>query len=121
MDTISLRGVRAYGRHGADPGERERRQLFEIDVTLQVDLEDASGTDELSQTVDYAALHDRIVRVVATTEYSLLERLAADLLEAVFVDRLVARAEITIAKPQILAGATPSITLERVNPRYDAT
>ena len=26
MDAVTLRGVRAYGRHGANPGERERRQ-----------------------------------------------------------------------------------------------
>ena len=38
MDAITLHGVRAYGRHGSNIGERDRRQLIEIDVTAEIDL-----------------------------------------------------------------------------------
>jgi 7,8-dihydroneopterin aldolase/epimerase/oxygenase len=120
VGTISLRGLRAYGRHGADPGERERRQLFEIDVAAELDLDAAQSTDDLSQTVDYAALHARLVRVVATTSYALLERLAADLLDAVFVDRRISLGEVTISKPKILDGTTASVTLRRLNPNCES-
>lgn len=113
MDRITLRGVRAYGRHGANPGERDRVQLFEIDVAIEVDLHNAQASDDLSDTVDYAALRDRLVGIVADTSYQLMERLAGDLLEVVFADSRVARAEVTIAKPGILDGATPSVTLVR--------
>ncbi len=61
VDTINLRGIRAYGRHGADPGERERRQPFDIDVTAKIDLQRAAATDDLAQTLDYAALRERLV------------------------------------------------------------
>lgn len=121
MDAIKLRGVCAYGRHGSDAGERKRRQPFEIDVTAEIDLRVPQTSDDLSQTMDYAALRERLVRIVATTSYALLERLAADLLDAVFDDRRVMRAEVTVSKPQILDGATPSVTLERVNPRYESS
>ncbi|MGC2407306.1 MAG: dihydroneopterin aldolase [Candidatus Cybelea sp.] len=119
MDRISLRGVRAYGRHGYEAAERERRQLFEIDVTADIDLRAAAESDDLTQTLDYASLQQRLVRVVATTSYALLERLAADLIDAVFDDRHVRSAELTVSKPGILDGATPSVTLQRVNPRFD--
>ena len=119
MDSIVLRGVRAWGRHGADPGERERRQLFEIDATVWLDLQGAASTDDLTQTIDYAALHERLIRAVSTGSYALLERLAADLLEAVFLDARVARAEVTVSKPHLLAGSTPSVRLERPNPRFE--
>jgi 7,8-dihydroneopterin aldolase/epimerase/oxygenase len=121
MDRITLRGVRAYGRHGVTPDERKRRSRFEIDVTAVIDLRHAQTSDDLSHTMDYAALHQRLVRVVSTTSYALLERLAADLLEAVFVDPAVIRAEVTISKPEILDGATPSVTLERANPHRDSS
>jgi dihydroneopterin aldolase len=111
----------AYGRHGADPGERERLQPFDLEVSAEIDLRAAQTSDELSDTIDYAALHARLVRIVATTSYSLLERLAADLLDAVFEDRRVLRAAVTIAKPGILEGATPSVTLERANPHAKLT
>lgn len=119
MDAIALHGVRAYGRHGSNIGERDRRQLIEIDVTAEIDLREAERSDELLKTMDYAALHQRLVRVVATTSYALLERLAGDLLEAVFVDPRVVRAKVTVSKPQILDGATPCVTLERESPRHE--
>lgn len=120
MDAISLRGVRAYGRHGSDPGERDRRQLFVIDVSVEIDLRAAEASDDLTQTLDYAALQRLLVAIVATTSYALIERLAADLIAAVFADRRVSRAEVTVAKPGILGGATPSVTLARTNPRYES-
>lgn len=120
MDRISLRGIRAYGRHGYEAAERAHRQPFDIDVTADIDLRAAAESDDLAQTLDYASLRERLVRVVATTSYALLERLAADLMDAVFDDRLVRSAELTVSKPGILDGATPSVTLQRVNPRFDA-
>ncbi|MBV8066808.1 MAG: dihydroneopterin aldolase [Candidatus Eremiobacteraeota bacterium] len=117
MDVIRLRGVRAYGRHGASSGERERRQLIRVDLSAEMDLQPAATSDDLARTLDYAELHDRVVRVVATTSYALLERLAADVLDAVFADPRITRARVTLSKPKILGGATPSITLERINSR----
>ena len=118
MDRITLHGVRAYGRHGFDPGEREHPQPFDIDVTLEMDLRAAESSDDIADTVDYAALCKRLIAVVATTSYALLERLAGDLLGELFNDRRVMRAEVTVGKPGILDGATPSVTLDRANPRH---
>jgi 7,8-dihydroneopterin aldolase/epimerase/oxygenase len=119
VDAIRLRRLRVYGRHGADDGERERRQPIEIDVTAEMDLRRAGASDDLAATLDYAALRERLVRIVSTTSYALLERLATELLDAVFLDRRVASATITLSKPEILDGASPSVTLVRANPRYE--
>lgn len=83
MDRIALRGVRAYGRHGANPGERENPQAFDLDVTAEIDLRAAQASDELADTLDYAELYGRLVEVVASTSHALLERLGGDLLEAI--------------------------------------
>ncbi|HEV3091401.1 MAG TPA: dihydroneopterin aldolase [Candidatus Cybelea sp.] len=120
MDRISLRGVRAYGRHGWEARERQQPQPFAIDVDAEIDLAAAQSSDDLAETMDYAALHRRIVAIVERTSYALVERLAADVLEAIFDDARVARASVTIAKPGILDGATPAVTLDRPNPRYGA-
>lgn len=113
MDEIALQGVRAYGRHGANPGERDQRQLIEIDLTAELDLQAAQRSDDLAQTLDYDALHARVIRIVSTTSYALLERLGSDLLDAMFADERVVRATVTLSKPEILGGATPSVTLTR--------
>lgn len=113
MDRIGVRGIRAYGRHGADAGERERAQPFEIDVAIELDLRVAASSDELGDTVDYASLARRLTQIVESTSFALLERLGRELLDAVFDDERVVSAEVAVSKPGILGGATPSVTLRR--------
>uniref|UniRef100_E6Q7U4 dihydroneopterin aldolase n=1 Tax=mine drainage metagenome TaxID=410659 RepID=E6Q7U4_9ZZZZ len=110
MDRITLRGIRAYGRHGADPGERERAQVFEIDLCCDLDARGARENDDLDATLDYAALHRRVVALVAEESHRLLERLAQRLLDLCFEDPRVRDATVKIEKPGLLDGATPGVT-----------
>lgn len=112
-DTIEVRGIRAFGRHGANPGEKNVPQPFDIDVSLDVDLATARASDRLAETVDYDALHSAIVALVRTTSYDLLERIGQDILDRIFTDARVTRAEVRIGKPRLLAGATPVVTLRQ--------
>jgi dihydroneopterin aldolase len=116
MDTIAVRGIRAYGKHGANPGERDHRQPFDLDLEIDVDLARAKASDELADTIDYAAIHAAIVRTVETHSYELLERLGAVIVEGLFADERVVAARLTLAKPRLLAGATPAVTLRAANP-----
>lgn len=113
---IRLRDVRAYGRHGADAGERDRPQPFDIDVELEVDLERARRSDALADTIDYAAVHQRIVEIVGATSFALLERLGDEIVNDLMRDERIAAATITIAKPGLLAGATPAVTIASRRP-----
>ena len=58
MDRITIRGIRAYGKHGVFEYERERLAPFDVDVTIELDLTRAAASDELADTMDYAAAHD---------------------------------------------------------------
>lgn len=118
MDVIALRGIRVYGKHGANPGERDREQPFDLEILAELDLSAAEHSDDLGDTLNYDALHQRIAGIVQSTSYMLLERLAGEILRAIFADPRVARAEVQIAKPELLDGATPSVRLRRENPRY---
>ena len=112
-DTIALRGIRAFGRHGANAGEKDVPQPFDLEVVLDVDLAAARRSDRLAETVDYASLHASIVEIVATTSYDLLERVGQDVLDCILLDPRVTRAEVSIGKPRLLAGATPVVTLRQ--------
>lgn len=120
MDRIAIHDIRARGRHGWTSEERATPQLLQIDVELDLDLQRAAASDELPDTVDYAALHRSIVAIVETSSYALLERLGAAVLAAIFEDRRVVCANVRIAKPELLDGATPSVRLHRENPRAGA-
>ena len=113
MDRIILSRIVACGHHGADPGERDRPQPFHIDIEINLDLSAAGSSDALEDTVNYAELHRRVVEIVETRSYALLERLAAEIVTDVLRDERVAGVRVSVAKPQLLDGATPSITLER--------
>ncbi|MBC5815368.1 MAG: dihydroneopterin aldolase [Candidatus Eremiobacteraeota bacterium] len=118
MDVIELRGIIAHGRHGANPGERDAEQPFEVDLKLELDLGGGERSDDLEQTVDYAKLHADIVKVISDHSYYLLERLAGAIIDEIFRNARVARAEVRVGKPRLLDGATPSVTLKRENPRF---
>ena len=120
MDRITLRGIRAYGRHGANPGEREREQPFDLEITLEIDLRAAQRSDELGDTIDYDALRRALVEIVESTSFFLLEALAGALATTVLADARVRSVELSVAKPGLLGGATPGVTLHRKNPRYGA-
>ncbi len=113
-DSIAIRGIRAYGRHGVFALEQSLRQPFDIDVELEADVHAARRSDDLADTLDYAALHAAIVGIVESHSYLLLERLADEIGARLMSDPRISLARVTVAKPRLLAGATPAVTIETV-------
>jgi len=70
----------------------------------------------LRDTIDYAALHAAVVGIVAQASCRLLERLGELILDAAMRDERVVAARVTLAKPGLLAGATPVVTVGRTRP-----
>ena len=118
MDVIELQDIVVLAKHGANPGEREREQRFILDVRLELDLDAAARSDDLEQTVNYDALHQSIVTIVRERSYVLMEKVAGAVIDEIFRDPRVARAQVRIGKPKLLDGCTPFVTLRRENPRY---
>jgi dihydroneopterin aldolase len=98
-DRIELRGLRARGRHGVLPAERELGQEFVVDVVLGLDVGPAAAGDDLSRTVDYGTLAGRLVGVVEGDPVELLETLAERLAGVCLDDPKVEQVEVTVHKP----------------------
>src|SRR2546421_11717276 len=99
-DTITLTGLRVFGRHGVYAEERERGQDFVVDVTLELDTGPAARSDDVADTVHYGELAGRLVGVVAGEPVNLIETLADRLLAVCLADPRVAAATVTVHKPQ---------------------
>ena len=99
-DQIALRGLRVFARHGVLDTERRSGQEFVIDAVLWLDTRPAAAGDDLSKTVDYGALADRLVRLTEGPPVRLIETLADRLAADCLSEPLVAEVEITIHKPQ---------------------
>ena len=99
-DRIELRGLRVRGNHGVYDFERAQGQDFLIDVTLELDLDQAATTDDVADTVHYGELAERLVAVVAGPPVNLIETLAGRLVAVCLDDDRVAAATVTVHKPE---------------------
>jgi dihydroneopterin aldolase len=105
-DRITLRGMRFMGRHGVNPEEQVTPQPFEVDLILRTDLSTPAASDELGDTIDYAAAFMLVAGVVEERSYRLIERLAGAIVEAVLAAFPVDDVEVRVRKPKApIAGA----------------
>lgn len=99
-DRITLTGLRVHGRHGVYDFEREAGQDFVVDVVLELNLSVAARTDDVTDTVHYGELAERLVAIVGGEPLNLIETLADRLATACLEDPRVTAATITVHKPQ---------------------
>ncbi|MCJ8015047.1 dihydroneopterin aldolase [Paenibacillus sp. KQZ6P-2] len=76
MDKMKLHRMEYYGYHGVFEEERKLGQRFYIDLELDLDLRAAGENDDLTQTVNYAEVHEVVKKVVETESFRLIEALA---------------------------------------------
>jgi dihydroneopterin aldolase len=99
LDQITLRGLRVRGFHGVHSRERRDGQDFVIDAVLSLDTRSAAAGDDLSRTVDYGILAERLAAVVTGEPVRLIETLADRLARVCLAEPIVQEVEITVHKP----------------------
>jgi dihydroneopterin aldolase len=98
VDRILITGLRELGVHGVLPEERTRPQPFQVDIELAIDTRAAAQSDQLDDTVDYAAVCEAVSRVVSSEHYQLLERLAERIAEVCCADSRVTGVVVEVRK-----------------------
>jgi dihydroneopterin aldolase len=111
--TIRVMGMHFVGRHGANPGEKDRPQPIDVDVEIVTDVDAAIARDALADAVDYDSVVQICRRIVTQRSFTLLEALAAACLDAIMADARVRSARVRVRKPALLDGATPEVELAR--------
>lgn len=100
---ITIRGLEVFAHHGVLPEERELGQTFRFDIGLSLKDSAAPETDDVADTVDYAAVCDLVAETVTANTYNLLERLAS-----VIADTLLERyPQVSKAKVRAAKAAPP--------------
>jgi len=117
-DAIELRGLRVMAYCGILPEERERRQPFEIDVDVELDLLSAAASDDLENTIDYGRLVADIDQLAIEVRYGLLERFASEIAASVLRHDKASSTRVTIRKlrppvPQDLQSSGVTVRRDR--------
>ena len=107
---LELNGLEVDCVIGELPDERTRKQRLTVDVRLEIASESADS-DDLSDTVDYAALGDAIRAALVSAECKMIER-AAKVAHGICVsDSKVRSALVRVTK----AGAVPGLASATVS------
>ena len=115
-DHIVLQGISARGFHGVLAAEKRDGQDFVVDVVMTFDTVPAAATDDLTSTVDYAAVAAAVVADVEGQPVDLVETLAARIAASVLAEPLVDTVEVTVHKPEAPVGVPfhdVSVTIRR--------
>lgn len=99
MDEITLTGVRATGYHGVYEHERREGQEFVVDVVVRLPLDRPAVSDDVTDTIHYGELAERIVAAVERDPLNLIEALAERIAHEVLSYPLVASTTVTVHKP----------------------
>ena len=91
METIRIKGLEIFAYHGVNPEEKENGQKFILDIAMQadsdsslvLDISRAAQTDDLNETVNYAAVRKTVNAVFTAQKYDLIERAAQVVCDAI--------------------------------------
>ena len=104
MVTLSLNNIDVECVIGERKDERDRLQKLRVDVELEIP-DTAGETDELADTVDYAALTEKIRAALVAAKCKMIERAAKVVCDICLADAKVSSAKVTVTK----SGAVPHL------------
>jgi len=108
-----LNGVPLRARLGELPEERAFPQKLLLDLIIELELEAAVNTDQLTLTVDYKKLVDRLQATAERTTCNLLETLTSRLCQVALEDPKVNAVHARLRKfPAELTGQVDSVAVE---------
>ncbi|WP_372468351.1 dihydroneopterin aldolase [Microbacterium maritypicum] len=119
LDEIVLTGLTVFGRHGVYTHEREEGQDFTIDLRLRLSLDQAAASDDVTDTVHYGELAEKVAAIVAGEPVKLIETLAERIASAALEDERVQNVTVTVHKPHApipLNFADVAVTVNRSRP-----
>ena len=82
-DVISIHDLEVFYRIGVPDEERAQPQRLLITVEMQKDILEAVQADDLTQTIDYFAVAQRLLRFGQDREWKLIETLASEIADSV--------------------------------------
>ncbi|MFD2190826.1 dihydroneopterin aldolase [Pistricoccus aurantiacus] len=114
MDRILIEGLNIETVIGVYDWEREISQRLVLDLELAADVRPAAADDDVGQTLDYAAISQRIMDFAAETRFALVETFAERLADKLRKEFAISWLRLTVRKPGAIANAAAvGVRIER--------
>ncbi len=98
--TVSLKNSVFYAHHGVMQEEHRIGGRYEVDITMELNIEAAAAEDDLTKTVDYESVYSRVRHIITKNNFYLIERLAFLIAHEVLDQHtIVESVEVTVRKP----------------------
>lgn len=98
--TIEISGLSLYTHHGVSEAEREIGQRLLLDLRLDVGETDATVTDRVEDTVDYAEVCQLVALVAQQRSYRTLKRLCSAIADRLLADFELEGVWVKASKPE---------------------
>ena len=98
--TVEVTGLSLYTHHGVSAAEQEVGQRLVLDLRLEVGECDATVTDMVEDTVDYAVVCERVALVAQQRSYRTLERLCSAVADRLLADFEAEEVWVKATKPE---------------------
>ncbi len=98
--TVEITGLSLYTHHGVSESEREVGQRLVLDLRLDLGDTDATVTDSIEDTVDYAEVCQLVALIAQQRSHNTLERLCSTIAERLLADYELEGVWVKAAKPE---------------------
>jgi 7,8-dihydroneopterin aldolase/epimerase/oxygenase len=98
--TIEITGLSLYTHHGVSEAEREVGQRLVLDLRLDIGETDATVTDSIEDTVDYAEVCQLVALIAQQRSHRTLERLCSTIADRLLADYELEGVWVKAAKPE---------------------
>jgi dihydroneopterin aldolase len=114
MDKIIIRDLRLDTFVGIFPKEKKIKQKVILNIEMVCDFRKACLSDNLSDTVDYKSVKQKIIVLVETGKFNLIEKIAEDTARICLSTKGVNSVKVTVDKPGALTKArSAAVQIER--------
>ena len=102
---IKIKNLKLKTKIGIHDWEKNIDRDIIINAKIDTDFEKALQSDNIEDAIDYDHLVTKIKNIVASNQYNLVEKMAADIMDDILTDKIISKCSLEIDK----VGAVPNL------------
>jgi dihydroneopterin aldolase len=122
MDVVYVRDLRMDARIGIYEWEKRILQKIRVDLEMAWDNRPPAASDDIKDTLNYKTASKRVVQLVESQHYELVERLAETIASTLMQELSIPWIQVTVGKPGAVKGSSEvGVRIERGNRQWLAS